>query len=108
MSIRQIATYQVKAAGVAKVKLAIEEFVRYVEAHEPGTRLYMAWQEEGDPTRFSHFFIFDDAAAQATHSRSEAVKRFQSAYGPELVGERVVFTNYAVISEKIATSGTSA
>ena len=81
------------AAAVQKVKAAIEEFVRYVRTHEPGTRLYMAWQERDDPTRFAHFFIFDDEAAQTAHSRSDAVKRFQDVYAPELVGERVVFTN---------------
>jgi quinol monooxygenase YgiN len=101
MPIRQIATYQVKPAAVDTVKAAIEEFVRYVQANEPATRLYMAWQERSDPTRFAHFFIFDDQAAQTTHSQSEAVKKFQSVYGPELVGERVVFTNYEVVAEKV-------
>ncbi|HXY41287.1 MAG TPA: antibiotic biosynthesis monooxygenase family protein [Vicinamibacteria bacterium] len=101
MAVRQIATYQVKAAAVERVKAAIAEFVDYVEAHEPGTRLYMAWQERDDPTRFAHLFLFQDEAAHAAHGRSDAVKRFQAVYKPELVGAgRVVFTDYEAIAEK--------
>ncbi len=54
MPIYQTAHYQVNAAALEKVKAAIEEFVRYVDEHEPGTRLYAAWQQEDDPTRFVH------------------------------------------------------
>ena len=63
MPIYTIAEYSVKPSGVAKVKQAIEEFVEYVRAHEPGTHLYAAWHEQDDPTRFVHFFIFDDRLA---------------------------------------------
>ncbi len=88
------AHYQVKAQAVDRVKRAIEDFVAYVRANEPGTRLYWAWQQQDDPTRFMHFFIFEDEAAQTIHSESAAVRRFESAYTPELVGGDVVFTGY--------------
>jgi hypothetical protein len=42
MPIYTIAQYQVKPSGTEKVKGAIEEFVRYVKANEPGTRMYAA------------------------------------------------------------------
>jgi hypothetical protein len=41
-------------------------------------RCNLAWQQKSDPTRFLHFFIFDDAAAQTRHGQSEAVKRFEA------------------------------
>jgi len=100
MEIRQIAHYQVKASALDRVKQAIQEFVRHVQAKEPGTRLYMAWQQKDDPTRFAHFFIFDDEAAQKAHSQSDAVKRFQAVYAPELVGGGVQFVNYELVAEK--------
>lgn len=100
MPMCQTATYQVKLSGVDTVKKAIEEFVRYVQANEPGTKMYLAWQEKGDPTRFNHVFIFEDADAQKVHSQSEAVKRFKSTYSPELVGGGVVFTDYLMIAGK--------
>jgi quinol monooxygenase YgiN len=98
MSIYTIAQYQIRPAGVEKVKRAIEEFVRYVQSNEPATRMYAAWQQKDDPTRFVHFFIFDDEAAHMVHSRSEAVKRFEAAYRPELVGGEVVFTDYDLVA----------
>lgn len=94
MSLCQIAEYRVNPEAVNKVKQAVEEFVRYVKANEPGTLLYVAWQQKDDPTRFVHFFIFADDAAHNIHGESEAVKRFESVYSPELRGGGVVFTDY--------------
>jgi quinol monooxygenase YgiN len=101
MSIYIIAEYKVRNSGVEKVKRAIAEFVPHVQAHEPGTKLYLAWQQKQDPTRFVHFFIFESEAAQQAHSRSDAVKRFEAAYRPELVGGEVKFTDYEVVAAKL-------
>jgi quinol monooxygenase YgiN len=98
MAIYQTATYQVKVQAVGKVRRAIEEFVQYVRSNEPGTRMYVAWQTKDDPTCFIHLFIFEDEAAQTRHSESEAVKRFESIYSPELVGGDVVFTDYDLVA----------
>jgi quinol monooxygenase YgiN len=96
--IQVIAEYQVRPSGVESVKRAIADFVTYVRANEPGTRLYAAWQRKDDPTRFVHFFIFADVAAQAAHGKSAAVKQFQSVYRPELVGGDVVFTDCGLVA----------
>jgi quinol monooxygenase YgiN len=98
MAIYTIAQYRVRPSGVEKVKRAIEEFVPYVQANEPGTRMYLAWQQKDDPTHFVHFFIFDNEAAHKTHSQSKAVKRFEAAYRPELDGGDVVFTDYHLVA----------
>jgi quinol monooxygenase YgiN len=98
MTIYQTATYQVKPQAVGKVKRAIEEFVQYVRANEPGTRMYVAWQQQTDPTRFIHLFIFEDAAAQTRHSEADAVRRFETIYSPELVGGDVVFTDFDLVA----------
>jgi quinol monooxygenase YgiN len=100
MSVFQTGAYQVKPAAVAKVKQAIAEFVEYLRATEPGTQMYLAWQQKDDPTRFIHLFIFADEAAQARHGQSEAVKRFESIYSPELVSGDVIFTDYEMIAGK--------
>ena len=100
MPLYQSGGYQVRPSGVNKVKQAIKEFVAYVKANEPGTHMYLAWQEADDPTRFLHLFIFEDAAAQTRHGQSDAVKRFESIYTPELVGGEVVFTDYEMIAGK--------
>jgi len=98
MPIYTIAQYKVRHQGVDKVKRAIEEFVTYVTANEPDTRMYIAWQQESDPTRFVHFFIFEDHNAHEKHRRSDAVKRFEGIYRPELDGDDVVFTDYKPIA----------
>ena len=100
MAIYQTGAYQVKPSAVGKVKKAIEEFVRYVHENERGSQMYLAWQAKDDPTKFLHLFIFEDAAAQARHGKSEAVRRFESVYSPELVGGKVVFTDYEMIAGK--------
>ena len=100
MPIYQTGGYRVKPSAVDKVKQAIKEFVSYVKANEPVTHMYLAWQQKDDPTHFLHLFIFEDAAAQARHGQSAAVKRFEEVYSPELVGGDVVFTNYELIAGK--------
>jgi len=101
MPIYTIAQYRVNAKAVDKVKQAIEQFVHYVKENEPGTQLYVAWQQKDDLTRFVHFFIFANEAAHTIHSESEAVKRFESTYSPELVGGDVVFTDYNVVATNV-------
>ena len=101
MPIQTIARYRVKPSGIEKVKRAIAEFVPYVRANEPGTKLYLAWQSQDDPTRFVHFFIFADEAAHQAHGSSAAVKKFEAAYGPELAEGDVVFTDYEAIATNL-------
>ena len=100
MPIYQTGGYQVKPSAVEKVKQAIKEFVSYVQANEPGTHMYLAWQQKDDPTHFLHLFIFENTAAQTRHGQSDAVKRFEAIYSPELVGGEVVFTDYEMIAGK--------
>ena len=101
MPLYQTGGYRVKPGAVDKVKRAIVEFVEYVKKNEPGTEMYLAWQEKADPTRFLHLFRFKDEAAQKKHGESAAVAKFESVYGPELVGGGVVFTDYAMVSGKM-------
>ena len=57
MPLYQTGGYRVKPSAVEKVKKAIKEFVAYVQANEPGTHMYLAWQKKDDPTCFLHLFI---------------------------------------------------
>jgi quinol monooxygenase YgiN/ketosteroid isomerase-like protein len=107
MAIYQTGGYQVKTSAVEKIRKAIKDFVPHVQENEPGTHMYLAWQQKDDPTRFLHFFIFEDAAAQALHGQSKAVNRFESVYSPELVGGDVVFTDYEMVAGKRDSFGES-
>ena len=98
MPIYQTAHYQVKPEAVDKVKAAIAEFVDYVRENEPGSKVYTAWQQKDDPTKFVHLFEFADQAAHEAHGGSDAVRKFEAVYGPELVAGPVVFTDYVLIA----------
>jgi quinol monooxygenase YgiN len=98
MPIYQTAHYQVRAEAVDRVRSAIAEFVAYVADNEPGSRLYAAWQEIDDPTKFVHLFIFEDESAHEAHGRSAAVEKFESVYTPELTAGPVVFTDYRLVA----------
>jgi|SRR5215813_6611459 len=101
MAIYQTARYRVEESAVADVKAAIVEFVAYVRTNEPGTRLYAAWQEQNDPTRFIHLFIFEDEASMAAHSDSRAVAKFEEVYSPHLIEGPVVFTDHLLVADNI-------
>ncbi|GAA4031832.1 hypothetical protein GCM10023063_13440 [Arthrobacter methylotrophus] len=101
MPICQTATYQVQSYAVGRVKAAIEVFVDYVRANEPGTRLYSAWQDAEDPTKFVHLFIFEDEAAREAHGKSAEVAAFEAVYRPVLTAGPVVFKDYSMIASNI-------
>ena len=65
----------------------------------PGAIDAVKGQQETDPTKFAHLFIFENEAAQEAHSRSEAVGRFESVYSPELVSGPVVFTDFSLVAD---------
>jgi hypothetical protein len=46
MPIYETGAYQVKPSAINKVKLAIQEFVKYLRASEPATEMYLAWQRQ--------------------------------------------------------------
>ncbi len=94
--VRQLAHYQVRPDALERCLAAIREFVAYVKANEPGTLRYEVWQECNDPTRFTHLFVFRDAAADRIHSESAAVKKFSGILYPECI-EPVQFVDYEQI-----------
>jgi quinol monooxygenase YgiN len=97
--IRQLARYQVRPEAVERCLEAIRTFVAYVRGNEPGTLRYDVWQEQEDPTRFVHVFVFRDAEAHRIHSESADVKKFAAVLYPECLAP-VEFIDYRqVVSE---------
>ena len=94
--IRQLARYQVKPEALERVLAAIHEFVAYVRSNQSGTIRYEVWQEQNDPTRFVHIFIFRDGEADKAHSESAEVKKFASILYPECLAP-VEFIDYELV-----------
>lgn len=95
--IHQLARYQVRPEALERCLAAIREFVAYVRESEPGTLRYDVWQEQSDPTRFVHAFIFRDEAADRAHSESSEVKKFASILYPECLAP-VEFVDYDFVA----------
>jgi quinol monooxygenase YgiN len=93
MKIYQTARFQVRQEALSECEAAIRKFVEFVRANEPKTLLYVSLQEMNDPTRFLHYFIFEDEAARDRHANSKATEHFISVLYPNLV-EPVQFTEY--------------
>jgi quinol monooxygenase YgiN len=94
MAIYQTARFQVKKEALPECEAAIRKFVEFVRANEPKTILYVSLQERDDPTRFLHYFIFEDEAARDRHSNSIATNHFTGLLYPNLV-QPVEFTEYS-------------
>jgi quinol monooxygenase YgiN len=99
MPIYQTARFQVKPGALEECQHAIREFVDAIRADEPETRMYLALNEQGDPTRFLHVFIFENDLARDRHANSAAVKKFTAILYPNCVAP-VEFTEYARVAEK--------
>ena len=95
--IHELARYEVRPEALPQCLAAIHEFVAYVRANEPGALRYEVWQEESDPTRFVHIFVFRDAAADQAHSESAEVKKFAGILYPNCLAP-VEFVDYRQIA----------
>jgi quinol monooxygenase YgiN len=93
MPIHMTAEYRVRPDSVERCRAAIREFIDAVAHGEPGTRHYVAWQDDRDPVHFLHHFVFEDEAAEQRHRASEAVRRFTTLLYSETVSG-VHFTRY--------------
>lgn len=75
------ARFRVPRENIDRALEAIDRFVAHTRS-EPGTELYVSLRDRLDPTRFTHWMIFRDQAAEEAHGRSEEVQEFTSVLYP--------------------------
>ena len=97
MTIYQTARFRIRPDALPAWQSAIEDFLAYIRANEPGTLHYISLQEQDDPTSFVHYLVFRDEVARQMHAKSDAVKRFTDVLYPETVAP-VEFTEYVVVA----------
>jgi quinol monooxygenase YgiN len=93
------ARFRVPTPNAERAIEAIERFVTHVRT-EPGTELYVSLRDRADPTRFTHFMMFRDAAAEGAHGSSEQVREFADVLYPLCDGP-VEFERFEVIAAAV-------
>jgi quinol monooxygenase YgiN len=90
------ARFTVRPEARERCEAAIREFVSALD-DEPGTRVYVALRERGDPTRFLHVMVFDDEEADERHRHAEHTRRFVEALYPHTL-EGVAFNDFTLVN----------
>ena len=98
MPVHKTAAFQVREDSVTEALGAIRTFVDRVKESEPGTLQYTSVQATGDPTKFLHFFIFEDEAGERVHASSDHVNEFTEVLYPLVEGGGVVFIDYKFVA----------
>ena len=97
MPIYKTASFLVRAGSLDRCTEAVRQFVSEIQRTEPGTQLYLSLQDQVNPHRFMHVFVFEDERAETIHREAEATKRFTELLYPELIGE-VKFGDYTLVA----------
>ena len=98
--VAKTARFAVHADARERCEAAIREFVSALD-DEPGTTVYVALCERGDPTRFLHVMVFEDEEADERHRHAEHTRRFVEALYPHTL-EGVAFNDFMLVN---ATKG---
>jgi quinol monooxygenase YgiN len=97
MTIQKTAEFRVRPETLPACLAAIRELVATVHAQEPGTRLYVSFQDPADETHFLHVMIFEDGRAEEPHRSSAWVKKFVGVLYPCTV-DGVRFTDWGLVA----------
>ena len=97
MPIYKTASFLIRAGSLDRCTQAVREFVAEMQRSEPGTKLYISLQDQINPHRFLHIFIFEDEQAETLHHDAPATKRFTEKLFPDIVGE-VKFGDYSLVA----------
>jgi quinol monooxygenase YgiN len=81
-----IAKLKVKAGSEQQFREAADEMITQVKTKEPGTLRYILHRSTSDAGEFLFYEIYEDQAALAAHSSSEAMQQFFGAIGGLLEG----------------------
>ena len=98
MPIYKTASFLVRAGSIDRCTEAVRQFVAEMQRTEPGTQLYLSMQDQLNPHRFLHVFIFEDERAEALHRDAPATKRFTELLFRELRGD-VKFGDYTLVAQ---------
>jgi len=85
--IHMMVKYKVKPEKIEEVKKAITEFVEKIQKNEHDTRVYEIWQQEDEPTNFTHLDEFADEKSLESHKNASHTKKFVDMLYPNCIEE---------------------
>lgn len=86
MTVVRTSGFRVPPSFRPQAEELVAGLVAAVRAGEPGTRLFLALQDEAEPARFTLLGVYDDAEAEGEHEKAEWTRRFVNALDGHLVG----------------------
>ncbi|WP_136468190.1 putative quinol monooxygenase [Flagellimonas onchidii] len=74
--------YKVRPDSIETVKEIVGKFISKIEKNEPGTLFYKSFQQQDDPTYFTHVMTFTDSEAEMLHKKSTYCREFTDVLYP--------------------------
>ena len=103
MPIYMTARFRVAPDSVQPCLYAINDFVDYVKANEPGTIEYTSVQDFEDSFAFLNFFAFQDEAAEQIHRDSPGTQAFVEMLYP-LLEDDIIFQRWNAVASTLDSS----
>ena len=74
--IAKTAEFEIKSGKKQEVMEAIENFTRTVHVSEPGSRLYVSFQDKKNQNKFIHIMCFENEGAEMKHKSAGYTREF--------------------------------
>jgi quinol monooxygenase YgiN len=99
-AIFRIARYSIQPEAIADCQAAIREIVGLTH-DEPGTLMYLVFQEAENPANLIHFSAYADAAALQAHVTGQPMlDKINAVISPVMIGTPT-FTHYTLFDGKL-------
>jgi quinol monooxygenase YgiN len=74
--IARTAEFEIKPDKKQEVIEAIERFTRTVHVSEPGSKLYVSFQDKKNQNKFIHIMVFENEGAELKHKTAGYTQEF--------------------------------
>ena len=91
--IARTAEFEIKPGKKPVVIEAIEKFTRTVHVSEPGSRLYVSFQDKKDQNKFIHIMVFENEGAELKHKTAGYTQEFVDIVNKVCV-KKIIFKEF--------------
>jgi quinol monooxygenase YgiN len=91
--IARTAEFEIKPGKKQVVIEAIEKFTRTVHVSEPGSKLYVSFQDKKDENKFIHIMVFENEGAELKHKTAGYTQEFVDIVNKACV-KKIIFKEF--------------